>query len=369
MIKFIALSGFLGAGKTTTLVAAAQLLESQGHRVAVVTNDQGTELVDTKLARSSLDNVAEVTGGCFCCRFDDLMSVVDRLIEGGTVDAVIAEAVGSCTDLQATVVRPLRKYHGDQFSVAPLTTIVDPHRLRGFARAAERGEPESDLSYLFGKQLTEADIIAVNKADLISAEEQAAVTDALRLQYPAATILPYSAKTGEGLGSLTKAWSAEAAWADDLTIDYDRYAAAEAQLAWLNQQFTVRAADGAGFSPLDWAKAALSRLVEVACSDPGDVGHAKLIIETDSGMTKLSLTGTTAEPSVDMVEQGPARSGLVNFNARIACEPAAMDQAVLDAVAYADTLYGTRSVSAETGSVSFKPGYPTPVHRLTPAQM
>ena len=70
------------------------------------------------------------------------MTVVSELIASGTVDTIIAEAVGSCTDLQATVVRPLRKYHGDQFSVAPLTTIVDPHRLRGFARAAERWRRE-----------------------------------------------------------------------------------------------------------------------------------------------------------------------------------------------------------------------------------
>src|SRR6185437_3579998 len=174
--------------------------------VSVVTNDQGTELVDTKMARSSLDSVGEVTGGCFCCRFEDLMTVVNELLSNGTADTVIAEAVGSCTDLQATVVRPLRKYHGDQFSVAPLATIVDPHRLRGFARAAERGEPESDLSYLFGRQLTEADVIAINKTDTISEADLAALTAKLHEQYPSATIVPYSALTGNGLADLVGAW-------------------------------------------------------------------------------------------------------------------------------------------------------------------
>lgn len=370
MIKFIALSGFLGAGKTTTLVAAARHLEAQGHQVAVITNDQGTELVDTKLARSSLDAVAEVTGGCFCCRFDDLMAVASKLIATGTVDTIIAEAVGSCTDLQATVVRPLRKYHRDQLSVAPLTTVVDPHRLRGFARAAERGEPESDLSYLFGKQLAEADVIALNKSDLIRPDDKAAILDAIRGQYPAATIIAYSARTGEGLADLTEAWSAAATWTNDLAIDYDRYAAAEAQLAWLNQQFTVESADDAGFVALDWARAALTRLVEVASpDDPGAVGHAKLTVDTAGGMTKLSLTGTTAEPSVDVAAPGSARTATVTVNARIACEPAALDQAVLGAVAHADSMHGTRSAAVGSGPASFKPGYPRPVHRLTAAQM
>lgn len=367
MIKFIALSGFLGAGKTTTLVAAAQLLEQQGHRVAVVTNDQGTELVDTRLARSSLDAVAEVTGGCFCCRFDDLMAVVNKLIETRTVDTIIAEAVGSCTDLQATVVRPLRKYHGDQFSVAPLATVVDPHRLRAFGRAAARGEPESDLSYLFGKQLAEADVIAINKIDLIEADQLEAIVATLRARYPSATIRPYSARTGAGLADLVAAFQAEASWSDDLIIDYDRYAAAEAQLAWLNQQFALEAGS-AGFIPAIWASAALSKLVELVGADPADIGHAKLTVDTDAGMTKMSVVGTGTDPSIDAAVSTPAGGGTAIVNARVACEPAVLDQAVLDAVAHADSVAGTRSVPAG-GAVSFKPGYPRPVHRLAAAQM
>ncbi len=293
MIKFIALSGFLGAGKTTTLIAAARKLEEQGRRVSVVTNDQGTDLVDTKLARSSLDSVAEVTGGCFCCKFDDLMTVVGELLARGSADTVIAEAVGSCTDLQATVVRPLRKYHGERFSVAPLATIVDPHRLRAFARAAERGEPESDLSYLFGRQLAEADVIAVNKADTIGSDALAELIGTLQARYPSATVIPYSALTGDGLEDLVRAWDQEAAWAGDLEVDYDRYAAAEAQLAWYNQRFDVRAAGAEGFSPAGWARAALDRLVEII-GDPASIGHAKIMIETEHGVTKLSVTGTDA---------------------------------------------------------------------------
>ena len=367
MIKFIALSGFLGAGKTTTLIAAARMLEAQGRRVSVVTNDQGTELVDTKLARSSLDSVAEVTGGCFCCRFDDLMTVVNELLTGGTADTVIAEAVGSCTDLQATVVRPLRKYHGEQFSVAPLATIVDPHRLRAFARAAARGEPESDLSYLFGKQLAEADVIAVNKTDTISEADLAVLTGTLREQYPAATIIPYSALTGTGLEELVRAWQGEAAWGGDLDVDYDRYAAAEAQLAWLNLRFELRAAGSSGFSPAAWATAALGKLTEII-GDPASIGHAKIMVETEAGVTKLSATGAGAGPSADTAVETPATVGTAYINARVACEPAVLDQAVLDAVAHADATAGTTS-EMSGGADSFKPGYPRPLHRLAAAQM
>lgn len=119
MITFIPLTGFLGAGKTTTMTATALALQETGRKVAVITNDQGVELVDTKLVRSKLGSVAEVTGGCFCCKFEDLVEAVVALVDSDGVDVVIAEAVGSCTDLQATVVRPLRQYYGDSMVVAP----------------------------------------------------------------------------------------------------------------------------------------------------------------------------------------------------------------------------------------------------------
>lgn len=129
------LSGFLGAGKTTTLVAVAKHLQSQGRRVAVITNDQGTELVDTQLARSAIAEAGEVTGGCFCCRFEDLLTVAQRLVDGHQVDTLLAEAVGSCTDLQATVIRPLSAHYGEHFTPAPSSSSSNR---KGLTRSVRR---------------------------------------------------------------------------------------------------------------------------------------------------------------------------------------------------------------------------------------
>lgn len=362
MIRFVALSGFLGAGKTTTMVAAARAWQQRGKRVAVVTNDQGADLVDTRVARSSLDAVAQVTGGCFCCRFEDLVHVVEQLITDGDVDVVIAEAVGSCTDLQATVVRPLRRFYGDKFVVAPLATVVDPLRWRAFARAAERGEPESDLSYLFGRQLREAEVLAVNKIDLISPEETDKVVAALRARNPDAVVVPYSAKTGTGLVDLVQAWHGQARWSHDLDIDYDRYAAAEAQLAWLNQQVTVTASNG-GFSPARWATAFLTHLAVAAQDAKVEIGHAKLTVDSDGRLTKMSVTGSSTTPSVDFAVDEPTARAVATVNARVACEPAVLDEAVRQAIAHADKVAG--ATSQADAAQSFKPAYPVPVHRLT----
>ncbi|MDQ3790275.1 MAG: CobW-like GTP-binding protein, partial [Actinomycetota bacterium] len=193
MAIFVPVSGFLGAGKTTTLLAAARELRARGHRPAIVTNDQGRDLVDTRLARTVTDAVGEVLDGCFCCRFTDLAEVTTTLVEGGA-DVVLAEAVGSCTDLRATVVRPLRAYHGDTLKVAPLTTVVDPVRYRAFARAWSAGL-DDDTAYLYAHQLAEADVLALNKVDLLGANLTSLVSDLTR-RNPSAQVVPYSARSG-----------------------------------------------------------------------------------------------------------------------------------------------------------------------------
>src|SRR6202789_4353035 len=65
--------GFLGAGKTTLILTAAGLLQQRGLRVAAILNDQGDDLVDTHYAGRHGIACDQVTGGCFCCRFPDLV--------------------------------------------------------------------------------------------------------------------------------------------------------------------------------------------------------------------------------------------------------------------------------------------------------
>lgn len=362
MIRFIALGGFLGAGKTTTMMAATERLQSRGHGVAVVTNDQGTELIDTQLVRSRLDAVGEVTGGCFCCRFEDLMEVTSRLLEDGSADTVLAEAVGSCTDLQATVIRPLRAYYDTQFAPAPLTVVVDPLRYRELGSALPLQDQDNDMAYLFAHQLAEADIIAVNKVDLLADAERERLLSDLAGRYEHARVLAYSAKLGDGLDELIAAWDTPAIPAPHVDIDYDRYAAAEAELAWFNQTYAVT---GSGFFPELWAHTALSALSETASGNGWTVGHAKISVQTAAGLTKLSLTAAGDALVVDAIAGEPAESAKANINARIACEPETMDAAAAAAVAAADAAAGSSSVPAAAASIAFKPGYPRPVHRIT----
>src|SRR5262245_5812597 len=232
---YVMVGGFLGAGKTTALLRLAEHLTGQGRRVGLITNDQSSGLVDTTLVDSHGYPVEEITGGCFCCRFNSLTSAAERLTEAAKPDVFLAEPVGSCTDLRASVQSPLRRLYGDEYRIAPLSVLVDPIRaLRILGVESGKGFSEKVL-YVYGKQLEEADIIVINKSDLLTPAQLSALEDALRRTYPAAEVFRVSARTGAGL----LPWIERIADSQSDTriapdVDYDLYAEGEALLGWVN---------------------------------------------------------------------------------------------------------------------------------------
>jgi G3E family GTPase len=364
MVLFVPLGGFLGAGKTTTMLAAGRRLEQRGHRVSVITNDQGVDLVDTELARESgLDAVEEVTGGCFCCRFEDLATVIGRLKAQIDPTVILAEAVGSCTDLQATVLRPLRTLYGDDVSAVPLTVVVDPNRYHAMSSQWHQPGTESDLAYLFRHQLDEADIIALNKTDLMPPARVADLTSTLSERFPHATVVSYSASTGAELDTLINAWTGPAHGNGHrpFEVDYDRYGAAEAELAWTNQTFTIQAAPDA-FSPTAWALAFLDEFSRRTAATAAVVGHVKIRVVSPSGAVKASLTQAGDPPSLDQDTTAPAREATATLNARVQATPQDLER-IIDACAAAAHSVTGAPAGNRRGDI-FQPSYPMPVHRM-----
>jgi Ni2+-binding GTPase involved in maturation of urease and hydrogenase len=360
--RMILLSGFLGAGKTTLLQEAARALAAQGHRPVVITNDQGEELVDTSLARGSGLAVGEVTAGCFCCRFDDLVEVATGLAQAHGADVVLAEAVGSCTDIAATVVRPLRATGA--MTVAPLTTVVGTDRLRHMLGLTDQ-PVDDNVRYLFEKQVEEAEVVALNKTDLCTADEVEELRWAIGQRWPHARLTETVARDGHGLDALVADWLAGdtvvAAPERAVEVDYDRYADAEAQMGWLNARVTIAAAAGEPFSARNWILA-FGHGLRAELADGTLVGHLKLHLEAEGAATKASLVGFGRPIEFDRDELAPttACTGLVN--ARIGTTPEALDAAVRVALAAADRASGT--VSSVDRLDCFSPSRPVPTHRI-----
>src|SRR5205807_137975 len=213
-LRYVMVGGFLGAGKTTALARLARFYTQRGQRVGLVTNDQAADLVDTSNLRSQGFAVEEIAGACFCCRFDDLVNTVGKLEASERPDIILAEPVGSCTDLVATVVQPLKDLYGQRFEVAPYMVLFKPsHGLRILRPPTplplgERGRGEGGFSpkaaYIFRKQLEEADAIAINRIDELGLEALTELTALIEEQFPGTPLLRISAKTGHGFDVLTE---------------------------------------------------------------------------------------------------------------------------------------------------------------------
>jgi len=358
-VRLILVGGFLGAGKTTLLARAAEQLARQGKRVGLITNDHARGLVDTALLGQDGYSVREVAGGCFCCRIGDLLDAADLLLAEQRVDVLIGEPVGSCTDLSATVLQPLKDLYGGRFRVAPFSVLADPGRLRqALAEGAPQPFPES-VTYIFLKQLEEADLIVINKADTLTPAEFAEVRTLVERRFPGRPVLAMSALGGSGVEEWLAAVLADApAGSRVVPVDYDVYAEGEAALGWLNAAARLVAADA-----VDWRAFCEEFLEQVRSrlqSRGSEVAHAKVLLSARGCEVAANLTGNAADVSVrgDAACAAIEAQLVINVRAHIAPDDLkAVVEASLQATA------GDRCAATIEGMQSFAPSRPQPVHR------
>ncbi|MBA4146802.1 MAG: cobalamin biosynthesis protein P47K [Verrucomicrobia bacterium] len=363
------IGGFLGAGKTTAVAALAKHLSEQGLRVGLITNDQGTNLVDTAMLRSRGFATEEISGGCFCCRFNSLTDAAQKLTDETRPDVFVAEPVGSCTDLVATVTYPLRRIYGGNFLIAPLSVLVDPIRALRIFGVEQGGKFSDKVLYIFRKQLAEADVIVLNKTDLLTAEQSAQLEAVFAREFPQATLFKTSARDGSGLAEWfhhiqTELQQASAA----VPLDYDIYAEGEALLGWLN--CTLELSSGEGID----ANAALKEIAKLIQCELGrhavEIGHLKMTVSPDVGFGDVAVINLVRNDYIAELSQSleePVHRAQMIINLRAEASPELLRDTVLKAVT--DVQNETPGLKLVVDHLEhFRPGRPNPTHRLlTPA--
>lgn len=366
--RYYMIGGFLGAGKTTAVAALARHLVAQGRRVGLITNDQGGGLVDTALLRARGFPTEEIAGGCFCCRFHSLVEAARKLTAAARPDAFVAEPVGSCTDLMATVSYPLRRLYGDQFRLAPLSVLLDPVRAEQML-GLRPGRTFSDkVRYLWRKQAEEADLLVLAKSDLLDPSRRARLQARLAEEFPGRPLLTVSVRTGVGV----EAWFArletgEAGTGPAMEVDYDNYAEGEALLGWLNATLRVQAA--AAFD----ATALLETLAQSMQSAlvGAEIAHLKMTFSPNDSLhgeiAALSLVRSGVVPELTLRLDAPVRGGELLVNGRAEADPADLRRALETAVdALPASIPGLVVVLEHLEY--FRPGRPQPTHRLATAE-
>lgn len=362
--RYVMIGGFLGAGKTTAVARLAQRLAGQGLRVGLITNDQGSELVDTAMLRSRGFATEEIPGGCFCCRFNSLVDAANRLAADARPDVFIAEPVGSCTDLVATVTYPLRRMYGANYSIAPLSVLVDPVRARRVLGLAEGGKFSEKVTYIYRKQLEEADLIVINKRELLDDAQLEALRSRLKAEFPKAEILAVSARSGDGLDE----WFARLATAEQppgeaMAVDYEVYAEGEALLGWLNCTVALQAP--APFEGNAVVRALARRMQETLNADGAEIAHLKMTLSPNEGLGDIAVINLVRNDFVPELSQElpeEISAGQVIINCRAEAAPEQLLAAVRGALAGTGKEFPGLQLTLEH-SEHFRPGKPQPTHR------
>lgn len=359
-MKLYFVSGFLGSGKTTSIINASRLLMKQGIKVGVVTNDQGRYLVDSHFVAAFGIPSVEVSNGCFCCNYDDFDSHILHLSETEKPDIIFAESVGSCADIIATVMKPLMNFRANHNIDSALSAVVDGRLLK--ARLQKQKLPFSDdVIYIFDKQIEEADLLVINKRDLFSDEDALELVKMAEQKYPEKHILSQTAFDDSQLSvwiSFMDNVSGLSVQAPSINMDYEIYTSGELKLAWFDKSFRISSDKDITAS----VELLFTKLIKSFKELGWSTGHIKLYIKpVNKQAVKLSLTGMDDTAGIDFPVNIGNEAELI-LNARVETEPMMLESAVGKIF---KKIAEEKDLRIDVfGENSFRPGMPRPVHRI-----
>lgn len=356
--RLILIGGFLGAGKTTLIWETASRLTKSGLKTGLVTNDQAPDLVDTAILKHQNLNIAEVNGSCFCCNFNGLKDALTKVNTGNDTDIIIAEPVGSCTDLSATILQPMKKMMHDKLVISPFTVLADPGKLKEIL-GNKRYIMHPGAAYIFLKQLEESDIIMITKTDLLTPQQTGELIAKTKERFPLSEVMAISSVTGAGIDEWLKVVTTRTDAGKRIAeVDYDIYAEGEAMMGWLNASLSLHG------NCIDWENFGENLMRNLAMKFDGihaQVGHVKIIIENGNNYFTANLTGGQETLSFRR-KCGTANDVQMIVNARVEMSPEQLDKIIRDEIAAAT---GTSITIAASSWKSLSPGRPNPTWRFS----
>lgn len=316
MKKFAVFSGFLGSGKTSTMIALTKHFSAHHGLAAMISNDLGDQgLADNRLALLAGCNASELTGDCICYQRENLAARLDSFYAEG-YKLIISDIPGFGVGALDHVYHGLEQDYPGRYELAPFTVLVEKNTVD-----ALRDGSAGDLAYILNTQLVEADLIVLNKIDLLSPDETEETLQWLRASYPHAEAVAISALTGEGLEELSQALTQGKASMRLPDIGYGGEAFGKAMGGiseyYIQYHATVCCDNFDGSAYL----MALGERVGASIRDSGrEIPHLKLLAwESEGDYGKVDLIGVNRDIILTRAFQNPCTEISVMLNASAIC--------------------------------------------------
>ncbi|MHC1592805.1 MAG: GTP-binding protein [Methermicoccaceae archaeon] len=301
------LGGFLGSGKTTLLInVARRFVEDFDKKVAIIENELGEVGVDAAVTNEFGLETEELFGGCICCTLaTGLINTVTALATNYKPDVILIEPTGVAFPSRITQILDNLRI---ETKFTPITVLVDSSRFMEHFR---------DMGDFTTRQIKDADIVAINKIDLLSSPvEVEMIKDGLRQINSRALSVGISAKKGEGLDTLMKLITAGVAGVHT----FDTLSEEDSELLSGMNIFEIKLKISGDklLSPRDWNEK-ISQIIEdlaigTTSSGANHIGHIKGAFTADSGIVRGSIVKVDSDVDIMSSLKSDSSGGELTLN-------------------------------------------------------
>lgn len=347
--KYIVISGFLGSGKTTAMIAFSRNINARGvGHASILANDLGAgNIVDAEFTAAAGITSLPISGGCICYQHENLVDKLHQL-EAAGANVIFSDIPGCGIGALDHVYLELDDKEKDEFDLLPFTCLVDPERIRMIMpEQADINLPE-EMKFLLDAQMAEADLIVLNKIDTISESEAENIVNFIKSIYPKKEVMQMSAVMGTDVGEVVDYILANRSEAVHREIGYgsDAFIAAEEKMSWFNTRVYLQQREDKN---LDFNQV-ISEIFEGIRTGlkehHSNVPHLKMFaadsVEELTDFFKASLIGVDYDIIYDRKLDRQYSSLSLIINARCAADAAVMAEIVDDAVDFVAQKYNMK---------------------------
>jgi len=307
-VQVIVVGGFLGSGKTTTIINMGKYLAEKGKKVAIIVNEIGEVGIDGDVIKRFGFDTKEITSGCICCSLKvGLRTTVTLLAKEYNPDILMIEPTGiAFPHLIKNEVELMNL--GEQVKIAPLVTLIDGSRFKPLMK---------EVKEFAMRQIIDAEILGINKVDLIEPIRIPILEASVQQLNPKARVVFLSGKdTGERFESFMRMVLPEmeeipekapevaivekpessAPQETESSIEASGVGSYSAEFTVENGNLSTEAARELTTELMNTIKAKVLKL------NPEFVGHIKLFLDNGSETVKQSVTIYYEEPQEDIIK-------------------------------------------------------------------